>query len=74
MPVNYHQKTYLTAHSKLRRKLLLHAFNNFYHCDNCGSHSNLQIHFINYKHLDDINKINYRILCRDCHRKTYHSS
>ena len=73
MPVNYHQKAYLTAHSKLRRKLLRFAFNQYYHCDRCGSHENLQIHFLSYKYLDNIEKINYRILCRDCHQKIKHT-
>ena len=69
MSLNYDPKLYLKTHNKLRRKLMNIAFNKFYHCDQCGCHSNLQIHFLNYSSLDNIDLISYRILCSSCHSK-----
>lgn len=67
MAKHYSIKKYHTSHSQLRNKLNKIAFDNYYHCDQCGSHNDLEIHFLNYKHLDNIDKIPYRILCKKHH-------
>ena len=58
------EKEYHSIHSKLRYKLSKIAFDNFYKCDRCGCHKNLEIHIPNC----DPALVNqpgfFRILCK----------
>jgi len=64
----YTLKEYHSIHRKLRYKLSKISFDNYYKCEYCGCHKNLEIHIRNC----DPKLINqpgfYIILCEDCHK------
>lgn len=59
--------------SRLYRKLRKEAFDNYFHCAQCGSHKDLQIHHLRYDpdRFDDPSC--YVILCERCHRRVKRS-
>ena len=59
---------YHRLHRRLRDRLLKEAFDNYYHCQRCGAHKDLQIHIPNCDpHLQDQPGF-YMILCPLCHK------
>jgi hypothetical protein len=63
------KKDYIKVHSRLRRKLLKIAFDNYYQCAHCSGHDNLEIHipFCDPAKIDEPGF--YKILCNRCHKK-----
>lgn len=66
------QSQYKQIHNDLRTKLQRIAFDNYYQCSKCGSHTQLEIHIP----VCDPTKIDhpgfYIILCKECHKKITH--
>ena len=65
-PFNY--KTYQHIHRTLRRKLQKQAFDNYYKCQRCGAHKDLEIHIPNCDPAIQDQPGFYSILCPPCHK------
>lgn len=57
--------------AKLYRRLRKEAFDAFYECVDCGSHSGLQIHHLAYDEAHFDNPAWYVIVCPRCHSKRH---
>ena len=66
-PFNF--KEYHSIHRKLRYKLMKIAFDQYYKCDYCGCHKDLETHIPNCDPALVDQPGFFIILCKNCHKK-----
>ncbi|MBA7674331.1 hypothetical protein ES703_82541 [subsurface metagenome] len=65
----YDRKNYAKIHRDLKAKLQKIAFDNYYQCERCGSHKDLEIHIPNCDPRLKDQPGFYSLLCHRCHKK-----